>query len=132
MTVLTIFMFESQLMQMPGPRDIVIFMPAPGHFLLCKSPGTGHTFRCKSPRVTGGGGGGGDGNRSNWYVHNFHDRLMKGNYGFLVYICGNWHTLWPARNMTLQNEAVEKGKCFEQCQRKSFASFLLCHVLTLF
>ena len=28
--------------------------PAPGHFLLCKSPGAGHTFRCKSPRVPGG------------------------------------------------------------------------------
>ena len=28
--------------------------PAPGHFLLCKSPGAGHTFRCKSARVPGG------------------------------------------------------------------------------
>ena len=31
--------------------------PAPGHFLLCKSPGAGHTFRCKSPGVPGGEGG---------------------------------------------------------------------------
>ena len=29
--------------------------PAPGHFLLCKSPGAGHTFRYKSPGVPGGG-----------------------------------------------------------------------------
>ena len=28
MTVLTISMFESQLMQMPGPRDIVSYRPA--------------------------------------------------------------------------------------------------------
>ena len=54
MAVLTIFMFESQLIQMPGPRDIVIYRPTPGHFLLCKRPGAGHTFRCKSPRVPGG------------------------------------------------------------------------------
>ena len=40
-------------MQMPGPRDIVIYWP--GHFLLCKSPGAGHTFWCKSPGVPGGG-----------------------------------------------------------------------------
>ena len=69
MTVLTIFMFESHLIQMPGPRDIVILGPPPGHFLLCKSPGAGHTFRGKSLGVPGRGGrGGGDGNRSNWYL----------------------------------------------------------------
>ena len=42
------------LMQMPGPRDIVIYLPGPRHFLLCKSPGAGHTFWCKSPGVPGG------------------------------------------------------------------------------
>ena len=47
-------------MQKPRPRDIGIYRPAPGHFLLCKSPGAGHTFRCKSPRVAGRGGGGSD------------------------------------------------------------------------
>ena len=47
-------MFESQLMQMPSPRNIVIYWPAPGHFILCKSPGTGHTLQCKSPGVPGG------------------------------------------------------------------------------
>ena len=47
-------MFESQLVQMPGPRDIILYWPGPGHFLLCKSPGAGHTFRCKSPGVPGG------------------------------------------------------------------------------
>ena len=45
MTVLTLFM----LMQMPGPRDIIIYWPGPQAFLLCKSPGVP----------------GGDGNRSN-------------------------------------------------------------------
>ena len=55
MTVLTIFMFESQLMQMPGPRDIIIFRPAPAHFLLRKSPRTGHThFGTKAPGCPGG------------------------------------------------------------------------------
>ena len=51
-------------MQMPGPRDIVIYRPRPGlvHFLLCKSPGAGHTFWCKIPGVLAGEG---DGNQSN-------------------------------------------------------------------
>ena len=61
MTVLTIFMFESQLMQMPGPRDIVVYWPGPQAFSVVQSPGAGHTFRCKSPGVPGGR----DGNRSN-------------------------------------------------------------------
>ena len=38
------------LMQMPGPRDIVIIGPAPGHFLLCKSRGAG-----QKPRGARGG-----------------------------------------------------------------------------
>ena len=55
------------LMQVHGPRDIVIYWAGRGHFLLCKSPGAGHTFWCKSPEaghtfwckslgVPGGGG----------------------------------------------------------------------------
>ena len=55
MTVLTVFIFESQLMQMPGPRDIVIYRLAPGHFLLSKSPGAGYTFGAKAPGCRGEG-----------------------------------------------------------------------------
>ena len=40
-------------------------------------------------------------------------------------------TLWPARKMTAERGSP-KGKCLVQCQRKSFASFLLCHAFTLF
>ena len=39
----------------PAPGTSSFIGPAPGHFLLCKSPGAGHTFRCKSPGVPGGG-----------------------------------------------------------------------------
>ena len=53
--MLTIFMFESQLMQHPAPGTLSFIVPAPGHFLLCKSPGAGHTFQCKSPGLLGGG-----------------------------------------------------------------------------
>ena len=41
-------MFESQLLQMPGPRDIVIYWPCPQAFSLVQKPGAGHTFQCKS------------------------------------------------------------------------------------
>ena len=51
--MLTIFKFESQLMQYSGARDTVIYRPDPGHFLFCKSPGTGHTFRVPGEMVTG-------------------------------------------------------------------------------
>ena len=50
MTVLTLFM----LTQMPGPRDIVIYWPGPGHFLLRKSPGAGQHFGAKAPGCPGG------------------------------------------------------------------------------
>ena len=63
--LLTIFRFESQLMQMPSPKDIVIYRPGPGNFQLCKNPGTGHIFRCKSPGMPER-----NGNQSNWYLHN--------------------------------------------------------------
>ena len=54
MTVLTIFTFESQLMQMPGPRDIVIYRPAPMAFSVLQKLDT--HFGAKAPgcrRVTG-------------------------------------------------------------------------------
>ena len=38
MIVLTIFMFESQLMQMPGPRDIVIYWSGPRAFSAVQKP----------------------------------------------------------------------------------------------
>ena len=38
----------------PAPGTSSFIGPAPGHFLLCKSPGAGHTFWCKSPGVPGG------------------------------------------------------------------------------
>ena len=37
-TVLTIFMFESQLIQMPGPRDIVIYWPGHWAFPVVQKP----------------------------------------------------------------------------------------------
>ena len=40
-----------------GPQGHLKFISlAPGHFLLCKSPGAGHTFWCKRPGMPGGGG----------------------------------------------------------------------------
>ena len=45
-TVLTIFMFESQLVQMPDPRDI---------FCSAKAPGLGTHFGAKVPGCPGGG-----------------------------------------------------------------------------
>ena len=69
-------MFESQLMQIPAPRDIVIFSP-PGHFLLCKSPEAGHTFRCKSPGVPWGGGGGGGENMHKFALLNLGEITVK-------------------------------------------------------
>ena len=44
--LLTIFMFESWLMQMPGPRDIMIYWPGPLAFSVLQKPGAGHTFWC--------------------------------------------------------------------------------------
>ena len=60
--MLTIFMFESQLMQMPGARDIVIYWPGPGAVSVMQKPQ--HTFCAKASGCPGGGGGG-DGNQSN-------------------------------------------------------------------
>ena len=50
MTVLTIFM----LMQMPGPRDIVIYWPGLRAFSVVQKPGAGHTFGAKAPGCPGG------------------------------------------------------------------------------
>ena len=52
--LLTVSKFESQLMQTPAPGSSSFIGPAPGHLLLCKSPGAGHTFPYKSPGVPRG------------------------------------------------------------------------------
>ena len=64
MTVLAIFMFKSQLMQMPGPRDIVIYRPHPRAFSIVQKPWGWAHISVQKPR-----GARGDGNRSNWYLH---------------------------------------------------------------
>ena len=55
MTVLTIFMFERKLMQMPGPRDIVIFRPAPQAFSVLQKPWGWAHISVKKPRGARGG-----------------------------------------------------------------------------
>ena len=61
MTVLTVFM----LMQMPGPRDIVIYWPDPWAFPVVQKPWGWAHILVQKPQGTRG-----DGNRSNWYLHN--------------------------------------------------------------
>ena len=60
-------MFESQLMQIPGLRDIVIYWPAPRAFSVAQKPWGWAYLLMQKPR--GAWGGGDDGNRSNWYLH---------------------------------------------------------------
>ena len=59
--VLIIFMFESQLTQMPGPRDIVIYRPHPRAFSIVQKPCGWAHISVQKPR----GALGGDGNQSN-------------------------------------------------------------------
>ena len=58
MTVLTIFMFESQLMQMPGPRDIVIYRPDPRTFSVVQKPWGWRHILVQKPRGARGDGNG--------------------------------------------------------------------------
>ena len=37
------------LMQMPGPKDIVVYWTGPQAFSVEQKPGAENTFRCKSP-----------------------------------------------------------------------------------
>ena len=55
MTVLTIFMFESQLMQMPGPRDIIIYWPGPRAFSVVQKPWGWAHILVQKPRGARGG-----------------------------------------------------------------------------
>ena len=50
MTVLTIFMFESQLMQMPSPRDIVIYWAGPRAFSAVQKPWSWAHILVQKPR----------------------------------------------------------------------------------
>ena len=44
------FMFESQLVQMPGPRDIILYWPGPRAFSVVQKPrGWGHISVQKPP-----------------------------------------------------------------------------------
>ena len=113
MTVLTIFTFESRLMQMPGPRDIVIYRPGPGYFLLCKSPGAGHTFWCKSPGVPGGG----DGNRSNRYLHN----LIVSWHLSTIFVLPVWGLTYPflLQPITVLQKKILKIMCSSEINAPS-------------
>ena len=51
-------------MQMPGPRDIVIYWPGPRAFSVVQKPWGWAHILVQKPR-----GARGDGNRSNWYLH---------------------------------------------------------------
>ena len=52
--MLTIFMFESQLIQMPGPGTSSFIGPAPGISCCAKAPELGTHFGAKAPGCPGG------------------------------------------------------------------------------
>ena len=54
--MLKIFMFESQLMQMPCPRDIVIYRPRLRAFSIVQKPWGWAHISVQKPRVPGGRG----------------------------------------------------------------------------
>ena len=54
-------------MQMPGPRDIVIYLSGPRAFSVVQKPWGWAHILVQNPGVPGG-----DGNRSNWYLHNYY------------------------------------------------------------
>ena len=51
-------MFESQLIQMPGPRDIVIYRPSPRAFPVVQKPRGWAHISVQKPRGARWGGGG--------------------------------------------------------------------------
>ena len=55
MTLLTIFMFQIQLMQMPGPRDIVIYWPSPWAFSFVQKPWGWAHISVQKPQGAWGG-----------------------------------------------------------------------------
>ena len=72
--MLTLFM----LMQIPGPRDIVIYWPGPRAFSVLQKPWGWAHISVQKPR-----GARGDGNRSNWYLH-YCSPLSRSNYIFFT------------------------------------------------
>ena len=56
MIMLTIFMFERQLMQMPSPKDIVIYWAGPRAFSVVQKPWGWVHISVQKPRGSGGGG----------------------------------------------------------------------------
>ena len=59
------FMFESQLVQMPSPRDIILYWPGTRAFSVVQKPRGWAHISVQKPRGARGGGG----NRSNRYLH---------------------------------------------------------------
>ena len=50
------FMFESQLVQMPGPRDIILYWPGPRAFSVVQKPRGWARILVQKPRGARGGG----------------------------------------------------------------------------
>ena len=48
------FMFESQLVQMPAPRDIILYWPSPRAFSVVQKPRGWAHISVQKPRGTGG------------------------------------------------------------------------------
>ena len=74
MTVLTVF----TLMQMPGPRDIVIYWLGPRAFSVVQKPWGWAHISVQKPR-----GARGDGNRLIWYLH-YCSPLSRSDYIFFT------------------------------------------------
>ena len=49
------FMFESQLVQMPGPRDIILYWPGPRAFFVVQKPRGWAHISVQKPRSARGG-----------------------------------------------------------------------------
>ena len=49
------FVFESQLVQMPGPRDIILYWPSPRAFSVVQKPRGWAHISVQKPRGAGGG-----------------------------------------------------------------------------
>ena len=50
------FMFESQLVQMPGPRDIILYWPGPRAFSVVQKPRGWAHISVQKPQGARGGG----------------------------------------------------------------------------
>ena len=75
MTVLTLFMS----MQMPSPKDIVIYWPGPRAFSVVQKPWGWAHISVQKPLCARGR----DGNQSNWYLH-YCSPLSRSDYIFFT------------------------------------------------